>query len=74
MLQDVLRSLNNVRYEIRIEGENESFNAEFIHSKILVKRMLNLLHTYKVVSLTSLNLQDVFPLNNLNLLNFPEMS
>jgi hypothetical protein len=59
----VLKSLKNVRYEIRLDGENESFNAEFISSKILVMRMLNTLYTYKVVSLIRLNLQDVFPLN-----------
>ena len=70
VFQNVLKSSKNVRYKMRLDGENESFNTEFVHSNILLKRMLISIHTYKVVSLIRKNLQDVFPLNKLNLLNF----
>jgi len=51
VFQNVLKSLKNVRYEMWLDGENESFNAEFIHSNILAKRLLISIHTCKVVSL-----------------------
>jgi hypothetical protein len=34
MFQNVAKSLKNIRLEVWFDGENESFNAEFIYDNI----------------------------------------
>ena len=50
MLKNVSKSLNKVRFQMWMDGENKSLNAEWLWNNILVKLMSISIEKYKIIS------------------------
>jgi hypothetical protein len=70
MFKNVWKSLKKAALELWFDGESEAFNVKYTWNSLPEKGIQILIQNYKRITFSGLPIQDIFPLNKANLLNF----
>jgi len=70
IFKNVSKSLKKARLELWCDGESEAFNVKYTWNSILAKEYKFLIQNYKRIIFSGLPVQDIFPHNKRNFLDF----